>query len=151
MKKQKYISAAILGAIIFITILQVILRAFFNIPLVGIEELARYLFISFIFLGLSYYNRVDGHIKLDGIQKYLPIKLKRIIGIVIQMSSVLVFGIITYSAIHTSITNFKSTTPTLAIPFWLFFLPTMIGFILLTVEEVFILIRVCRKEVSEWA
>ena len=147
---NKYISAIILAAIMLITIAQVLMRSLFNIPFVGIEELSRYLFISFIFLGLSYYNRIDGHIKLEGLQKNFPLKVKRVIGIVIHVSSVIVFAIITFSAIYTSLTNYNSTTQTLAIPFWLFFLPTIVGFALLTVEEIIILIEKCRKEITVW-
>ena len=147
---NKYISATILVAIMLITIAQVLMRSIFSIPFVGIEELSRYLFISFIFLGLSYYNRIDGHIKLEGLQKNLPLKVKRIIGIIIHVSSVIVFGIITFSAIYTSLTNYNSTTQTLAIPFWLFFLPTIVGFALLTVEEIIILIEKCKMEIKVW-
>ena len=147
---NKYISATILAAIMLITIAQVLMRSIFSIPFVGIEELSRYLFISFIFLGLSYYYRIDGHIKLEGIQKNLPLKVKRIIGIIIHASSVIVFGIITFSAIYTSLTNYNSTTQTLAIPFWLFFLPTIVGFALLTAEEIIILIEKCKMEITVW-
>ncbi len=147
---DKYFSSTILFAIILITIVQIVLRTIFNIPLVGVEELLRYLFISFVFFGLSYYNRMDGHIKLEGLQKGFPLKVKRIIGIVIHVSSVIVFATIAFSAVYTSLTNYKSTTPTLAIPFWLFFLPTMVGFCMLTMEEIIVLIKAIRKEISAW-
>ncbi len=147
---DKYFSTTILFAIILITIVQISLRTIFNIPLVGVEELLRYLFISFVFFGLSYYNRIDGHIKLEGLQKGFPLKVKRVIGIIIHVLSVLVFATITFSAVYTSLTNYKSTTPTLAIPFWLFFLPIMVGFSLLTMEEIIVLIRAIRKEITEW-
>ena len=147
---NKYISAILLATIMLITIAQVLMRSLFNIPFVGIEELSRYFFISFIFLGLSYYNRVDGHIKLEGLQKNFPLKVKRVIGIIIHVSSVIVFAIITFSAIYTSLTNYNSTTQTLAIPFWLFFLPTIVGFALLTVEEIIILVEKCKMEITAW-
>ena len=147
---DKYISTTILFAIMGITIVQIVLRTVFNIPLVGVEELSRYLFISFVFFGLSYYNRVDGHIKLEGLQKNFPLKLKRVIGILIHLSSVIVFGIITFSAAYTSFTNYNSTTPTLSIPFWLFFLPIIIGFSLLTMEEINILFKEIKKDITAW-
>jgi TRAP-type C4-dicarboxylate transport system permease small subunit len=147
---NKYISAILLAAIMLITIAQILMRSIFDIPLVGIEELSRFLFISFIFLGLSYYNRIDGHIKLEGLQKNFPLKIKRIIGIIIHVSSAVVFGIITFSAVYTSLTNYNSSTQTLAIPFWLFFLPTIVGFALLTVEEIIILIDKCKKKITAW-
>ena len=147
---NKYISAIILAAIMLITIAQILMRSLFNIPFIGIEELSRFLFISFIFLGLSYYNHIDGHIKLEGLQKNFPLKVKRVIGIIIHVSSATVFAIITFSAIYTSLTNYNSTTQTLAIPFWLFFLPTIVGFALLTVEEIIILVEKCKKEITAW-
>ncbi len=147
---EKYISATILFAIMLITLIQIVMRAFFNVPLVGVEELSRYLFIAFVFLGLSYYNRVDGHIKLEGLQKNFPLKLKRVIGILIHLSSVIVFAIITFSAAYTSLSNYLSTTPTLSIPFWLFFLPTIIGFSMLTMEEINILFKEIKKDIKAW-
>ena len=129
------LTAIILFALFIITLLQIILRSLFDIPLIGVEELLRYLFISFIFLGLPYYFRIGGHIRLEGLQKLLPQKIAHSIEIVIKVSSILVFGSIFFSAVYTTLTNYNSTTPTLSLPFWLFFLPAIIGFGILTIEH----------------
>jgi TRAP-type C4-dicarboxylate transport system permease small subunit len=136
---DRNLSAIILLSLVVITILQIVLRSVFNIPMVGIDELARYFFIAFIFFGLPYYFRTDGHIQLLGIKKYLLPKRAFAMDIIIQASGTLVFAIIAFSAIYTTFTNYDSTTPTLSIPFWLFFLPAIVGFCWLTFEHIKVL------------
>jgi TRAP-type C4-dicarboxylate transport system permease small subunit len=131
-----YLGIATLFAIILITLLQIVLRAFFNIPMSGSEEFARFLFVAFIFLGLPYYYRADGHIQLGGINNLISLKNQRLLKIIIQLFCILVFTAILFSAISTTVTNYKSTTPTLSIPFWIFFMPILFGFALLLAEHV---------------
>jgi TRAP-type C4-dicarboxylate transport system permease small subunit len=90
---------------------------------------------------LSYSFRLDGHIKLEGVQKYFPPKLGRIVELSKHIAGILVFSSISFSAVYTVSTNFESKTPTISLPFWLFFLPTVIGFVLLTAAHVKALIR----------
>jgi len=136
-----WISSLLLFLIMTISLLQIFLRSVLNIPLTGVEELSRYFFIALIFLGLSYSFRHDGHIKLEGIQKFFPPIIGRIMELAKHISGILVFSAISISAVYTVCTNFESKTPTISLPFWLFFLPTIIGFILLTMEHVKALIK----------
>jgi TRAP-type C4-dicarboxylate transport system permease small subunit len=130
------LSSIILCLIIILTIIQIFLRSVLNIPFTGVEELSRYLFISVIFLGLPYSFKLDGHIKLEGIQKHFPSKIRHTIDLLIHISGIVVFSTISFSAIYTVSTNYDSKTPTIGIPFWLFFLPTVMGFMILTIEHV---------------
>jgi len=147
---DQFLSMLILFCILVITLVQIILRSVFNIPFVGVEELSRYLFIAFVFMGLSYSYRMDGHIKLEGIGKYFPGKVKKTIDLSIEILSVFVFAIIAFSAIYTMTTNYKSTTPTISIPFWIFFLPTILGFTLLTAEHLKKAYKILKKDSSKW-
>ena len=147
---DKSLSMLILFGVLLITLVQIILRSIFDIPLVGVEELSRYLFIAFVFMGLSYSFRMDGHIKLEGIGKYFPEKVKKLIEITIDILSVFVFAIISFSAIYTTISNYKSTTPTISIPFWIFFLPTILGFILLTIEHIKKVYKTLKNDLAKW-
>lgn len=144
--KDGFISSIILFLILIISLLQIFLRSVLNIPLIGVEELSRYFFISLIFLGLPYAFRLDGHIKLEGIQKYFPPKVGRVMELLKHISGILVFSTISISAVYTVSTNFESKTPTISLPFWLFFMPTIIGFILLTIEHVKALIKSFKME-----
>lgn len=150
MKRIKNIDRDLTTLVLFflfiITLLQIVLRALFNLPLVGVEELSRYLFISVVFLGLPYYYREDGHIKLDGAKNFLPPRINRILELLIEASSVLVFASIFVSAVYTSISNYDSTSPTLSIPFWVFFMPTILGFGLLLKEHLITLIKQIKRE-----
>ncbi|MFC1761446.1 TRAP transporter small permease [Planctomycetota bacterium] len=143
---DRFISTLILFGIMIIALVQIALRSLFNIPMVGVEELSRYLFIAFVFLGLPYAYRMDGHIKLTGIRQYLPDRFKKTIDISIEASSFIVFAIIAFSSIYTTVTNYQSATLTLAIPFWLFFLPTCVGFTLLAIEHLNILIQTFNRK-----
>ncbi|MFW5872431.1 MAG: TRAP transporter small permease [bacterium] len=143
--KDGILSSLILYAILIISLTQIVLRTVLNLPLTGVEELLRYLFISLIFIGLPYYFRKNGHIRLEGMHKFFPASLNNALEMIIKISGVLVFVIISFSAIYTMITNFKSITPTISMPFWLFFLPTIIGFVLVTIEHIKELIKSLKK------
>jgi TRAP-type C4-dicarboxylate transport system permease small subunit len=101
-------------------------------------------------MGLSCSYRIDGHIKLEGIGKYFPGKVKKTIDLAIEILSVFVFAIIAFSAIYTMTTNYKSTTPTISIPFWIFFLPTILGFTFLTAEHLKKVYKILKKDSSKW-
>ncbi|RLD90224.1 MAG: hypothetical protein DRJ29_15755 [Bacteroidetes bacterium] len=77
-------------------------------------------------------------------------KSKKIIDLSIEILSVFVFAIISLSAIYTMATNYKSTTPTISIPFWIFFLPTILGFTLLTAEHLKKVYKIFKKDSSKW-
>ena len=132
---DQWFSTLLLFCIMIITLTQILLRELFNIPLIGVEELTRYLFISFVFLGLPYAFRSDGHIRLKGSWNTFSKKSQKVIDILIEALSVLVFATIAFSSIYTTLSNYKSTTLTISIPFWIFFLPTCVGFFLLTLEH----------------
>ena len=138
---DKYISTTILLFLLVLTLLQIILRTVFNMPFIGVEELLRYLFIAAVFMGLSYSVKNEGHIRLEGLQRHLSPNYSAIVELIIQFSSVIVFSIITFSAIISTIHNFQNVTPTLSIPFWLFFFPTITGFGMLSLVHISIFLK----------
>jgi TRAP-type C4-dicarboxylate transport system permease small subunit len=140
----RFLSVATLFAIIVITLFQITIRWLFDIPLTGIEEFSRFLFVAFIFLGLPYYYRHDGHIKLSGIRNLLTSRNARLMEITIQFFCVLAFSIILASAVYTTSTNYDSTTPTIGIPFWIFFMPIILGFGLLVTEHIIDLTKIIK-------
>lgn len=143
---DRWISTLLLFSIMIITFVQIALRELFELPMVGVEEFTRYLFIAVIFVGLPYAYRTDGHIRLKGVWNTFPDKVQRIIDIIIELSSLIALSVIAVSAIYTTVTNFHSTTLTLSIPFWLFFLPTCMGFTMLVIEHFKLFIKMLRKK-----
>ena len=58
-----------------------------------------------------------------------------------EITGVAIFGLFAAASIITTTKNQGNVTPTLAIPFTIFFLPTMVGFTLLAVEYIIRLIK----------
>ncbi|MGC8811871.1 MAG: hypothetical protein ACP5Q3_16655, partial [bacterium] len=64
----------------------------------------------------------------------------------INLAALVIFGIITLSVLTTTAHNFYDTTPTLEIPIIIFFLPTIIGFLLTTIQYAIILVSLIWKK-----
>lgn len=137
---DKIVGAFFLISLVSMTIFQVVMRYFFSRPVTGTEELGRYFLIWIIFISAPYSARMGSFIKMEELQAILPKKMGRAINIAACIFSIGVFAVISASAVSTVSHNLKLTTPSLGIPFLPFFLPTMAGFILLTVEHIILLI-----------
>ncbi len=142
---DKFLATLILYMLLITTVAQVIMRSVFSLPLIGAEELARYFFICIVFIALPYTTRSGGLIRLKGFQSLFPKRLKYILRIISYGFGIAVFGIIAASSISSTLNNIGNQTPTLALPFWLFFLPTMVGFSLLTIEYIVLLINFLKR------
>lgn len=134
------------GAVLFallmaLVVVQIVMRVVFLAPLVGAEELVRYFLICIIFLGAPYAARSGGHIRMEEFQNKLPAPLRAAVRLLSHLSSVLVFGFISFSALLSLLQNLNNKTATLSMPYWLFILPTAVGFVLLTIEYVLMLRR----------
>lgn len=77
---EEVVMAVLLVLIVAVMGIQVIMRYVLRSSLVWAEELSRYLFIWFVFMGLSYGIRQDIHIKVDIIETVFP-KTKRILSV----------------------------------------------------------------------
>ncbi|WP_071705938.1 TRAP transporter small permease [Murdochiella vaginalis] len=73
---------AILSVMTIVIFIQVLARYVFQNSLSWSEELARYLFIWAIYLGISYGCKMSTHIKLDIMTKILPKKYHKIFDII---------------------------------------------------------------------
>ena len=126
-------------SLILLTLLvfaQVVMRVVFLSPLVGVEEFIRYLLIWVVFIGMPYTTRLGDQIKMEELQTFMPKWFRFGLRICILISAVVTFAIVAVAAVITTLKNLQNTTATLSIPFWIFFLPTVLGFILVTFESV---------------
>ena len=99
---KKVIDELLLWVIIFlflmmfgITNLNVIMRYFFNSPIVFSVEMGRYCFVSIIFLGAIFTTREDRHIHVDFFTGMFPEKIQEIIAQFGRFLMVVFFGITT--------------------------------------------------------
>lgn len=143
------VSALIFAALMILVIIQVTMRVVFLAPVVGAEELVRYFLICIIFLGAPYAARNGGHIRMEEFQNMMPAPVRSAVRFLSHLGSILVFAIVSFSALLTLVNNMNNKTATLSMPFWLFILPTLVGFVLLTVEYALILAAFLRRGGSE--
>jgi len=138
---DRTLATSCLALLTIIVLVQVIMRELFYAPLVGAEELVRYLLICVIFFGSPYAARIGGHIAMVEFLLKFPKILRDPIRFLTLASSFAVFAIIFVSAFFTLTANMNNKTATLSIPFWIFIAPAIIGFFLLAVEYAILLKR----------
>lgn len=130
----KVIGVATLAALVLLPNLQVVMRGVFEVPLVGAEELARYLLIVVTFLAVPLAAAEGGHIRMEEFQARLPARLRLAVRIAINLLAIAAFGAAAIAAVITLFNNLENTTPTLSIPFYIFVLPVLLGMTMLVVE-----------------
>jgi TRAP-type C4-dicarboxylate transport system permease small subunit len=134
-------SLVLLAALIVTPLSQITMRGVFNLPLAGAEELARYFLICLTFLAGSYVTREGGQIRMEEFQPLLPARPRWLLQLGIELSGVLVFGVLLVASLVTIVRNFNSQTPVLEMPFWLFFAPLVVGSLMLVVETAAMLVH----------
>ena len=74
---EKIFCVIFLALMSIIIVLQVFFRYVLNNSLSWSEELARYLFIWMIYIGISYGVKLDKHICVDAVYTFMPKSIKR--------------------------------------------------------------------------
>ncbi len=138
---DKEISILCLSAMLITVILQVLMRELFDFPLVGAEEFVRYLMIWIVLFPLAFTLREGGHIAMVELRDMLPKSIRNGLSFVSDVCSLVVFAIVSWSSASVIIENANNTTATLQIPFWIFFLPNLLGFVLLSAGYLVILMK----------
>jgi len=124
----------VLTALLFF---QVVLRVVADTSVIGLDELERYLFIVMVYMAIAFTERVDGHIRFDSFLNALPRRINKAMRILILTGSAFVFSVALYSAFISIARNMANKTPILEIPFFIFFLPTILGFLLITLTYLY--------------
>jgi TRAP-type C4-dicarboxylate transport system permease small subunit len=130
-KFEETLMAIALWAIVIIMGMQVVMRYLFGSSLSWSEEISRYFFIWFTFLGLSYAVRNNSHIRIDILESTFP-KLKKPMEII---GDAFFLAFCVYM-IRPSITTLQGlyrtwqTSPALEIPMFFVYLSLLVGFIL---------------------
>ena len=122
---------------LYLTILSVLVHVFFRLtshPIIGAQELEGYLFVFMVYISVGYVTREDGHIRFDTLMLSFPPRVQSIFRRVLNGGCAMVFGVTTYSAIVTMLTNTANKTPNLGIPFTVYILPMIVGFLVMTIE-----------------
>jgi C4-dicarboxylate transporter DctQ subunit len=126
---EETVVAVILAAMVIILFAQVFARVIFSSSIVWSEEVARYLFIWLVFLGLGAVTLRGGHIAVDVLLLRLPAKGRRIAtqtiyGIVFMINVVVIFATVRMIEVVLSL---NQASPAANIPMGLVYLAVPIG------------------------
>jgi TRAP-type C4-dicarboxylate transport system permease small subunit len=126
---------ALLFVMIALPALQVFLRGLLNQPLVGAEELARFLLICVVFVTLPYAVSSGASIRMEELLACLPRRLQWILRILITGTATAAFGVSALSVAVATLRNLDNATPSLGIPYWVFFSAAFYGLLFSAIES----------------
>ncbi len=141
-KIDLFISTLTLFFLVSLVVAQIVARSVFSLPLAGSEELSRYLLLWVVFVPLALVARSGEQIRMMEIRNMLPPIVVKILGLLSVLLGVTSYGVVAFSAALAAVSNIGRVTPSLEMPFLLFYLPTVLGFVLFTLEYILVLLRV---------
>jgi len=145
----RWLSLALLAALIITPLAQIVMRGIFNVPMSGAEELARYFLITLTFVAASYVTRQGGQIRMEEFQGLIPPRPRWWLQLFIELCGIAMFGVLCAAAFITIRNNLSNQTATLEMPFWLFMAPLAVGSALLVVETVAVLVHTWKRKRPE--
>jgi TRAP-type C4-dicarboxylate transport system permease small subunit len=145
------LAAAALVLLCGTTMLQVILRSIFDAPLMGAEEMIPYLLTWVILTPLGNTEWTNGHIIMEEFQVLFPPPIKKMVRFIIALCTTGIYIVVSLSVIHVYINNLNNMTATLKMPFAVFFLPSAIGFIGISLVRITNHICTLLKKEPPWA
>ena len=109
------------------TVLDVVLRYFFNAPFRGSLEFTQFLMSLIVFLGLAYCGWAGGHVAVDILERPLSHKKFRIVTILLAAVSAAVFTAIAWFTVEEAIATHRRLSNMMRWPYWPFLLVTAFG------------------------
>ncbi|WP_419821908.1 TRAP transporter small permease [Anoxybacterium hadale] len=137
-KLELTICILLMSLMTIIIFIQVIMRYVMANSLVWSEELARYLFIWLIYMGISYGAKIMKHIKIEAALGMFP---KKIRPLVVILGDVLFLGFSIFIA-YTAFTVVQKqlvlgqTSPAMQMPMWVIYAAPMVGFSLTAIRQI---------------
>lgn len=100
---EKYLLLLLLSSTVVIIFLQVVMRYLFHNSLTWSEELARYLFIWLIYLGISYGVKKEIHLTIDALDSLFDEKEQIVLGIIADVAFLIFAAILSRYSLHNAV------------------------------------------------
>jgi len=117
----------VLMALLFYTVLDVVLRYIFNTPFRGSLEFTQFLMSVIVFLGLAYCGWTGGHVAVDIFVKPLESKALRFIPPLLLLVSAVLFAVIAWYSLQDGLQNMRRVSNMLRWPYYPFVFITAFG------------------------
>jgi TRAP-type C4-dicarboxylate transport system permease small subunit len=114
---------------------QVFLRTLVHRPFIGAEELARFILICVVFVALPYVVSSGASIRMEEIMSFFPRRVQWLLRVLITATGFAAYGVAAYSVAVATLKNLNNATPTLGIPYWVFFSAAFFGLLFSSVES----------------
>jgi len=130
------IAGIVLGVLILYTFLAVIMRYFVNRPIYWGEEFQLICIIIIVFFGAGAGFRTGSHIAIDFLVDFFPLKLQKVIAVIIFAMSiaVMIYFFIQSSAFVRQMYATRRITDILRIPFYFIYASFPIGCVLIIIN-----------------
>lgn len=153
-KLEEYFLVISMMAMVVIIFMQIVMRYVFNDSLTWSEEIARYIFLWQIWVGLSYGVKKSKHIRVEIIKYHLNAKGKKIIEMIATLIW-MAFGIFLFyraGIVMTKVYSSGQLAPATHLPMWLPYASVFVGVGLMLIrllQKVFIDIKTPAVEEGE--
>ncbi|MGW9332872.1 TRAP transporter small permease [Bosea sp. NPDC055594] len=127
-------SLVMLVLMVLLPFFQVITREIIGNPVIGLDELARYMLICTVFIALPCVVAGGANIRMEEILLLCPVRFIRVAKILTAIVVVATFATATVATAVAITKNLDNATPTLGMPYWLFFGAALISFGMTTLE-----------------
>ncbi|MFP4463502.1 MAG: TRAP transporter small permease [Guyparkeria sp.] len=131
----------LLVVLIAMPAVQVVLREAFRAPFIGAEELTRFMLICVVMVAVPYTIASGASVRMEEFAHALPAIVQRWLAMLIAASGAAAFAVATVSVAVAMLRNLANATPTLGIPYWIFFSAALLGFALAALEFAIILAK----------
>jgi TRAP-type C4-dicarboxylate transport system permease small subunit len=135
------IGVLLLVVLIAMPAVQVVLREWFRAPFIGAEELTRFMLICVVMVAVPYTIASGASVRMEEFAHALPAAVQRWLSMLIATTGAVAFGVAAVSVAVATLRNLANATPTLGIPYWIFFSAALVGFALAAIEFLIILAK----------
>jgi TRAP-type C4-dicarboxylate transport system permease small subunit len=140
-RAMRRLGLALLLVLIVLPSVQVFLRTVILHPFIGAEELARFILICVVFVTLPYVVSSGASIRMEEIMNAIPWGVPRFLKVLFSAIAIACYGIAAYSVAIATLRNLDNATPTLGIPYWVFFSTSLCGVLFSSVESLGLFIK----------
>ncbi len=130
----RWSSLAMLVVMVSLPFIQVVMREILARPIIGAEELARFMLICTVFIALPYVVSAGANIGMQEFLSLLPAGFVRMVKVTMAAVAVATFSVAAVASLVAIRSNLDNATPTLGIPYWIFLGAAFAGFTMTSVE-----------------
>ena len=132
---EKYLCVVLMSVMTLIIFIQVVARYVFQNSLSWSEELARYIFIWLVYLGISYGCQMRKHIKIDAALNLFPKEWRKYVVIIGDLFFLFFAVYVAYTGLGYSIKQTRVSSA-MGIPFKYVYISTFVGFGLAVIRQI---------------